>query len=151
MSKTYTIPCRECGALWAEMCFCAKSDALWKAHKERERSKEVPPPPAAPEVPVATPVAADAAPMAMVPVPVPVPVHVSIYAPEAAKYAQLTKEDPTNPLYAHLAEWYADQMREDIERIAARAARAARANGPSDHIRHPPVPMRPRSPSPKRH
>ena len=141
MSKTYTIPCRECGALWAEMCFCAKSDALWKAHV----AKEVPPPPAA-----AAPVAADAAPMAMVPV-VPVPVATSIYAPEAAKYAQLTKEDPTNPLYAHLAEWYADQMREDIERIAARAARAARANGPSDHIRHPPVPMRPRSPSPKRH
>lgn len=144
MSK---IPCRECGALWAEMCFCAKSDALWKAHKERERSKEVPPPP-----PAATPVAAPAAPMAMVPVAAPaVAVPTSIYAPEAAKYAQLTKEDPTNPLYAHLAEWYADQMREDIERIAARAARAARANGPSDHIRHPPVPMRPRSPSPKRH
>ena len=102
MSKTYTIPCRECGALWAEMCFCAKSDALWKAHKEREcaAKEEVPPP---------TPVVAPA-PMAMVPVPaVPVPavpVATSIYAPEAAKYAQLTKEDPTNPLFAHLAEWY---------------------------------------------
>jgi hypothetical protein len=31
-AKTYTIPCRDCGAIWAEMCFCAKSDAMWKAH-----------------------------------------------------------------------------------------------------------------------
>ena len=33
-AKTYTLPCRDCGAIWAEMCFCAKSDALWKAHLE---------------------------------------------------------------------------------------------------------------------
>jgi len=33
-AKTYTIPCRDCGAIWAEMCFCAKSDAMWKAHLE---------------------------------------------------------------------------------------------------------------------
>ena len=38
-TKTYTIPCRDCGAIWAEMCFCAKSDALWEAHLERNKTQ----------------------------------------------------------------------------------------------------------------
>ena len=38
-AKTYTIPCRDCGAIWAEMCFCAKSDALWEAHLERNKKQ----------------------------------------------------------------------------------------------------------------
>ena len=38
-AKTYTIPCRDCGAIWAEMCFCAKSDALWEAHLERNKTQ----------------------------------------------------------------------------------------------------------------
>ena len=40
-AKTYTLPCRDCGAIWAEMCFCAKSDALWKAHVEHNKKKSV--------------------------------------------------------------------------------------------------------------
>lgn len=38
-AKTYTLPCRDCGAIWAEMCFCAKSDALWKAHLESNKKQ----------------------------------------------------------------------------------------------------------------